>query len=108
MRYQNRTLLPQIHSDPRFIFELMHELGIEPRTLLCERLQNKRNFRPRPHQHPGRRIRSLAPRFSPLDNQNPQPLLAKRNGQREPNDPRANDDDVPGLHRGIVMEEEGG
>ena len=48
------------------------------------------------------------PRLSAFHYQDGDTALAQRDREREPNDPAADDDDVPGLHLGIVEDKHDG
>ena len=103
-REEQGSLRTQIHVDSRFIFQLMHELGIHLRARGSERLQNTRRLVSTIGQHAARRIGCLSPRFSTLHHQHRRALLAKLSGKAQPDNPASHDNDVPGFHRCIVEE----
>jgi hypothetical protein len=67
-------------------------------------LKCRRSLKREVGEHAGGRVRCLPPRLPAFHYQNGDAAFAQRDRERESNDPAANDDDVPGLHLGIVKE----
>ena len=82
----------------------MHKLGIHARAGGGEGLKHRRSFEREVGEHAGGRVRCLPPRLSAFHHQDGDAALAQRDREREPNDPAADDDHVPGLHQNIVVE----
>ena len=69
-----------------------------------EGLQRAGNFVSRSRQHSRRGMRRLASRLAALHNQDPKPVFAQRDRERQPDDSAADDDRVPGFHDRIVKD----
>jgi hypothetical protein len=85
----------------------VHELGIHARTCAGKGLKHSRHFQREIGQHTGGGVGCFAPRLSAFYKQNGRAALAQRDGKRKPNDPTADDDDVPRLHVWIVKQRRG-
>jgi hypothetical protein len=84
----------------------MRELGIHLRAGCCQRLQSSGSFERAVDQHAAGGVGGFAAGFSTLDDEDRGAALAEGDGERQADDASADDDYVPGLHRGIVKERE--
>src|SRR5580658_3487533 len=103
-RQNNCPHRPQINLQPRFILQLMHELGIHPRTRRRRFAQCWMRLGGRVDQHSSGGPRRLASRLTFFHYQHAQSLFIQFNCQRKSNDSRPNNNRVAVLHGFILVE----
>ena len=96
------ALVAQINVHTGLILQLMNELGIHASTGCGQSLKCRRCLQRKVSQHAGCGVRCFLSRFSALDYQDGGATLPQRDREGKPDDPTADDDDVPGPHSGIV------
>ena len=79
---QNRTVIAEIHVEPRIDLQIPHELGVHPCAGCGKRLQCGGSFDGAIGKHAARGVGSFASGFASFDEQNPCSVLAEFERQR--------------------------